>query len=177
MDLAKIPAGVKPPFDVYGVIEIPQGGAPVKYEMDEASGAMFVDRFRHTAMYYPANYGFIPHTLAEDGDPLDVLVMAQVAVVPGAVIRCRPVGALMMTDEKGPDEKIIAVPVDRLNPFFKGVRSYRDLPSSLIEQLEHFFKHYKDLDAKRWSRVSRWFGAKAAGALVTAAIARAARRR
>ncbi len=177
MDLSKISTGPKPPFDIYGVIEIPQGGAPVKYEMDKDSGVLFVDRFRHTAMYYPANYGFIPHTLAEDGDPVDVLVLAQVAVVPGAVIRCRPVGAIIMADEKGPDEKIIAVPVDRLNPFYKGVRTYRDLPTALVEQLGHFFKHYKDLDDKRWSRVSKWVGVKEAGKLVMAGIERAARRR
>ena len=135
MDIAKIPTGVNPPFDVNAVIEIPQGGEPVKYELDKASGAMFVDRFLHTAMFYPGNYGFIPHTLSADGDPCDVLVVGQVPVVSGAVIRCRPIGALLMEDEAGLDEKIVAVPVDALHPFYSGVTSYRDLPPILSEQI------------------------------------------
>src|SRR5215471_19791031 len=116
MDIAKIPVGIDPPFDLNAIIEIPQGGEPVKYELNKESGAMFVDRFLHTAMFYPGNYGFIPQTLANDGDPCDVLVISPVAVVPGAVIRCRPVGALLMEDQAGTDEKIIAVPVDALLP-------------------------------------------------------------
>src|SRR5438876_5461818 len=118
MDLAKIPVGRAPPRDVNVVVEIPQGGEPVKYELDKVSGALFVDRFLHTAMFYPGNYGFIPHTLSGDGDPCDVIVVAQAPVVPAAVIRCRPVGALIMEDQAGDDEKILAVPVDALHPFY-----------------------------------------------------------
>ncbi|HRI11257.1 MAG TPA: inorganic diphosphatase, partial [Nannocystaceae bacterium] len=143
MDLSKIAIGDDPPADVNAVIEIPQGGEPVKYELDKASGAMFVDRFLHTAMFYPGNYGFIPHTLSADGDPCDVLVVGQVPVVPGAVIRCRPIGALLMEDEAGPDEKIVAVPVDKLHPFYSGVSTYSDLPKILTDQIAHFFQHYK----------------------------------
>jgi inorganic pyrophosphatase len=120
MDLSRIPIGVDPPREVNVIIEIPQGGAPVKYEIDKLSGAMFVDRFLHTAMWYPANYGFIPHTLAEDGDPIDCLVISPTQVAPGAVVRARPIGALLMEDEHGVDEKIIAVPSDELHPFYKG---------------------------------------------------------
>lgn len=142
MDISKIPNGRNPPSEINAVIEIPQGGVPVKYEMDKESGAMLVDRFLHTAMYYPGNYGFVPHTLSEDGDPIDVLVVTQVPVVPGAVIRCRPVGVLLMTDEHGGDEKIIAVPAEALHPFFNGVRTYEDLPQILRDQIGHFFQHY-----------------------------------
>src|SRR6266436_7308658 len=130
MDIGAISIGPDPPKDIHAVIEIPLGGAPVKYELDKASGALMVDRFLHTAMFYPGNYGFIPHTLSADGDPCDVLVVTQVQVVPGAIVRCRPVGALLMEDESGRDEKIIAVPVDALAPFYKDVRSYRDLPAN-----------------------------------------------
>jgi len=143
MDVAKIPIGRKPPDDVNVIVEIPQGGEPVKYELDKESGAVFVDRFLHTAMFYPGNYGFLPHTLAEDGDPIDVLIVGPVSVVPGAVVRCRPIGGLLMEDEAGPDEKIIAVPVDALHPFYTNVRSYEDLPPILCEQIAHFFDHYK----------------------------------
>src|SRR5215471_16905264 len=139
MDLAKIPAGRAPPHDINVVVEIPQGGEPVKYELDKASGAVFVVRFLHTAMFYPGNYGFVPHTLAEDGDPIDVLIVGPAPVVPGAVVRCRPIGALLMEDEAGPDEKIIAVPVDKLLPFYTNVRSPDDLPAILREQIRHFF--------------------------------------
>src|SRR3979409_1160428 len=135
MDIRLISPGRNPPKDLHAVIEIPLGGVPVKYEIDKASGALFVDRFLHTAMFYPGNYGFIPQTLSADGDPCDVLVVTQVAVVPGAVIRCRPVGALVMEDEAGGDEKLLAVPVDALNPFYAGVRSYRDFPPIMWEQV------------------------------------------
>src|SRR5439155_19255048 len=133
MDIAKIPVGREPPKDLNALIEIPMGGVPVKYELDKESGALFVDRFLPTAMFYPGNYGFIPHTLSADGDPCDVLVVGQVPVVPGAIVRCRPVGALLMEDEAGKDEKIISVPVDALAPFYKDVRSYRDLPPMMCE--------------------------------------------
>jgi inorganic pyrophosphatase len=173
MDIAKIPIGRDPPHDVNAVIEIPQGGEPVKYELDKDSGAMFVDRFLHTAMFYPGNYGFVPHTLSADGDPVDVLVVGQVPVVPGAVIRCRPIGALLMTDEKGADEKIVAVPVDALHPFYSGVRSYEDLPPILREQIAHFFQHYKDLEKGKWVSVVKWVGPEDAGRMITEAIERA----
>lgn len=159
MRLDEIPVGKNPPYDVNVIIEVPLGGDPVKYEMDKASGAMFVDRFLHTAMYYPCNYGFVPHTLSDDGDPIDVLVAGRSAVVPGAVVRTRPVGVLMMKDEKGHDEKVLGVPVDELSPFYENVSSYRDLPRSLIRQIEHFFDHYKDLEDGKWVEIVRWGGA------------------
>src|SRR5215470_9138760 len=173
MDVAKISAGRNPPKDLHVIVEIPLGGAPVKYELDKASGAMFVDRFLHTAMFYPGNYGFIPQTLSGDGDPCDVLVVSQVQVVPGAIIRCRPVGALVMEDEAGGDEKIIAVPVDALAPFYAGVRSYRDLPPIMCEQIAHFFQHYKDLEKGKWVTIVKWLDVKGAEKLVLEAIARA----
>ncbi|MGN6573237.1 MAG: inorganic diphosphatase [Pseudolabrys sp.] len=173
MDLKLIPAGRNPPKDVNAVIEIPLGGVPVKYEFDKQSGALFVDRFLHTAMFYPGNYGFIPHTLSEDGDPCDVIVMAQVPVVPGAVIRCRPVGALLMEDEAGQDEKVLAVPVDDLHPFYTGVTSYRDLPAVMLEQIAHFFQHYKDLEKGKWVTIVRWVDTADAERIILDAIARA----
>jgi inorganic pyrophosphatase len=173
MDLSKIAAGNNPPHDINVVIEIPQGGEPVKYELDKASGAMFVDRFLHTAMFYPGNYGFIPNTLSGDGDPCDVLVVGQVPVVPGAVIRCRPIGALLMQDEAGSDEKIVAVPVDKLHPFYSGVASYKDLPPILTEQIAHFFQHDKDLEKGKWVKIIRWLSPEEAGQLIAVAIERA----
>jgi inorganic pyrophosphatase len=173
MDIRQIPVGTNPPKDVNAVIEIPLGGVPVKYEIDKESGALFVDRFLHTAMFYPGNYGFIPHTLSADGDPCDVLVVSQVPVVPGAVIRCRPVGALVMEDEAGGDEKILAVPVDALHPFYKGIQSYRDLPPIMCEQMAHFFQHYKDLEKDKWVTIVRWLDTDGAEQLIVDAIERA----
>ena len=164
MDISAISIGPNPPKDIHAVIEIPLGGAPVKYELDKASGALRVDRFLHTAMFYPGNYGFIPHTLSADGDPCDVLVVSQVQVVPGAIVRCRPVGALMMEDEAGGDEKIIAVPVDALAPFYSNIRSYRDLPPIMCEQIAHFFQHYKDLEKGKWVTIARREGRRKARA-------------
>jgi inorganic pyrophosphatase len=161
-----------PPVDLNAIIEIPLGGVPVKYELDRSSGAMFVDWFLNTAMFYPGNYGFIPHTLSGDGDPCDILVVSNVAVVPGAVIRCRPVGALLMQDEAGMDEKVLAVPVDDLHPFYSNIRSYADLPSVLTEQIAHFFEHYKELEQGKWVKVLRWLDAGEAQALVQDAIDR-----
>lgn len=172
MDLSYISAGPNPPKDIHAVIEIPIGGVPVKYEIDKKSGALFVDRFLHTAMFYPGNYGFIPQTLSADGDPCDVLVVTQVPVVPGAIIRCRPVGALIMTDEAGVDEKILAVPVDKLNPFYSNVRDYRDLPPIMCEQIAHFFQHYKDLEKGKWVEVAEWIDAEQAEKLVVDGIER-----
>jgi inorganic pyrophosphatase len=173
MDVSKIPIGRDPPRDINVLVEIPQGGNPVKYELDKASGAVFVDRFLHTAMFYPGNYGFVPHTLSDDGDPIDVLIVGQVSVVPGAVVRCRPIGALLMEDEHGGDEKIIAVPVDALHPFYTDVKSYQDLPPILCEQIAHFFRHYKDLEPGKWVKIIRWVGSDEAVGLITAAIERA----
>jgi inorganic pyrophosphatase len=172
MDVRHISPGRNPPQDLHAVIEIPLGGVPVKYEIDKATGALFVDRFLHTAMFYPGNYGFIPQTLSADGDPCDVLVVTQVAVVPGAVIRCRPVGALVMEDEAGLDEKVLAVPVDDLHPFYTGIKSYRDLPAIMCEQVAHFFQLYKDLEKGKWVTVVRWLDTEAAEQLVMEAIAR-----
>ena len=175
MDINAISIGPNPPKDLHVIIEIPLGGAPVKYELDKASGALRVDRFLHTAMFYPGNYGFIPHTLSADGDPCDVLVVSQVQVVPGAIVRCRPVGALLMEDEAGGDEKIIAVPVDALAPLYSNIRSYRDLPPIMCEQIAHFFQHYKDLEKGKWVTIVKWLDAKGTEKLVLDAIARAAK--
>ena len=172
MDLSKIPTGKNPPHDVYAVIEIPQGGEPVKYELDKDSGAIFVDRFLHTAMFYPANYGFIPHTLADDGDPMDIMVVSLTPVVPGAVIRARPVGVLRMTDEAGGDEKVLAVPVDKLHPAYAHVKSWRDLPETLTAQIGHFFQHYKDLEKGKEVHISGWGDAAEAEQIIMTSIER-----
>lgn len=156
MDLSKISIGKKVPEEINVVIEISQGGDPVKYELDKESGALFVDRFLHTAMYYPANYGFIPHTLSSDGDPCDVLVISQVRVVPGAVIASRPIGVLKMKDESGTDEKILAVPTDKLHSYYSNIRSYKDLPQLFCDQIAHFFQHYKDLEKNKWVEILGW---------------------
>jgi inorganic pyrophosphatase len=172
MDISKISIGQNPPDDIHVIIEIPQGGHPVKYEMDKKSGAMFVDRFLHTSMIYPGNYGFIPHTLSADGDPIDVLVVGQSPVIPGAIIRSRPVGVLLMEDENGLDEKILAVPVDALYPFYSKVQSNLDLPDILCEQIAHFFKHYKDLEKGKWVKNLQWAGPEEARQAIVAAIRR-----
>ncbi len=173
MNIDKVSIGVNPPWDINVVIEIPMGGHPVKYEIDKSSGALFVDRFLHTAMYYPANYGFVPHTLSEDGDPLDVMVLGQVPVIPGCVMRSRPVGALVMEDESGPDEKIIAVPVVELHPYYADIASYKDLPPVLLDQISHFFQHYKDLEPAKWVTMGGWRDPQDTARLVEAAIQRA----
>ncbi|TVM03876.1 MAG: inorganic diphosphatase [Candidatus Brocadia sp. WS118] len=174
MNLDKIQTGFRPPWDVNVIIEIPLGSEPVKYEVDPDSGAIFVDRFLHTAMFYPCNYGFIPHTLADDGDPVDVLVISPVRVIPGSVIRCRPIGMLVMRDEEGKDEKILAVPVDKLHPFYKDVSSYRQIPAILLDQIVHFFTHYKDLEPGKWVELETWCDAVEAADYLTATIKRAA---
>ena len=144
MDIAKIPVGKNPPYDVNVVIEIPLGGNPVKYELDKDSGAMFVDRFLHTAMYYPFNYGFVPHTLSDDGDPVDAAVVGRIPVIAGSIIRSRPIGVLIMEDESGIDEKLLCVPVDDLHPYYRETTSYRDMPAIMIEQFAHFFGFHLD---------------------------------
>jgi inorganic pyrophosphatase len=172
MDIRKIPPGFRPPEEVNAFIEIPFGGLPVKYELDQRSGALFVDRFLHTSMIYPSNYGFIPQTLGEDGDPLDILVVTPMPVVPGSVIRSRPVGVLLMSDEKGVDEKILAVPVDALNPFYAQVRTHADLPPLLVAQIAHFFSHYKDLEPGKSAQVGQWSTLDAAHERIMLAIDR-----
>ncbi|MES0372410.1 MAG: inorganic diphosphatase [Mariprofundaceae bacterium] len=172
MDLSKIPAGEHPPHDINVVIEVPQHADPIKYELDKASGAVFVDRFMHTAMHYPCNYGFVPNTLSDDGDPTDVLVVSQFALVPGCVVPCRPVGVLEMEDEAGMDAKVLAVPVSRLKPVYDHVQGPEDLPSFLTDQIKHFFEHYKDLEPNKWVKVQGWKGADEARAEIMASIAR-----
>lgn len=174
MRIDAVPIGANPPDEVNVIVEVPVGGEPVKYEMDKAAGTMFVDRFLYTPMRYPGNYGFIPHTLSEDGDPIDVLVPNQRPIVPGAVMACRPIGVLIMEDEKGGDEKIVAVPVHRLTRRYDKVVSYEDLPAITLHQIEHFFRHYKDLEEGKWVKVVRWGGAEDARRMIEEAIERAA---
>lgn len=174
MDLKKIPAGKNPPHDINVVIEIPLGGAPIKYEVDKDSGAMFVDRFLHTAMHYPANYGFVPHTMSDDGDPVDVMVVSTIGVAVGTVMRSRPIGVLLMEDESGKDEKILAVPHSKLHPFYDNVQSYTDLPPILLQQIEHFFAHYKDLEPGKWVKVTGWGNADEAARLIQEGLDKAA---
>jgi inorganic pyrophosphatase len=156
MNLDALSIGAKAPDEVNVVIEVPIGGEPIKYEFDKASGALMVDRFLYTPMRYPGNYGFIPKTLSEDGDPCDVLVANSRALIPGAVIAVRPVGVLVMEDEAGPDEKIIAVPAARLTRRYDGVHQTADLPRITLQQIEHFFQHYKDLEESKWVKIVRW---------------------
>jgi inorganic pyrophosphatase len=167
MNISKISIGKNPPWDINVIIEIPMGGDPIKYEIDKESGALFVDRFLHTAMYYPANYGFIPNTKGNDGDPLDALVLGRVPVLPGAVVRSRPIGMLVMEDEAGQDEKILMVPVDTLNPYYQKVKSYQDIPPILLDQITHFFEHYKDLEEGKWVKVLKWEAPEEAAALIS----------
>ena len=162
MSYASIPAGKSLPEDIYVAIEIPANATPIKYEIDKDIDALMVDRFMSTPMFYPANYGYIPQTLADDGDPLDVLVVTPYPVVPGSVIRCRAVGMLNMSDESGRDEKLIAVPHDKLTPIYKEVQEYTDLPPLLLQQIEHFFENYKDLEPGKWVKIDGWEGKAAA---------------
>jgi inorganic pyrophosphatase len=172
MELSKLSIGKNPPEIVNVVIEIPQGGAPVKYEVDKDSGALVVDRFMSTAMFYPANYGFVPHTLSGDGDPVDVLVITQHPIAHGAVVSCRPIGVMLMKDESGEDEKIIAVPTDKISPFTSHIKSCKDLQPLFCEQIEHFFKHYKDLEKGKWVEILRWGDAAEAQTLIKQGIQR-----
>lgn len=170
MDISKIAIGKNVPDDVNVIIEVPMGSEPIKYELDKESGAVFVDRFLHTAMTYPCNYGFIPHTLSLDGDPTDVLVVGRRPLVPGCVVPVRPIGVLLMEDNAGMDEKILAVPAKRLHPFWDDVEEYTDLPKILIEQIQHFFEHYKDLEKGKWVKVTGWAGRDKAIELIMAGI-------
>lgn len=170
MDIKKIPVGENAPWDVNVIIEVPVGTEPVKYELDKESGALYVDRIMHTSMRYPCNYGFIPHTLADDGDPVDALIANRTPIMPGAVVRCRPVGVLIMEDEAGMDEKLLMVPVDKLHPFYKDVKSYEELPQIFLDQISHFFEHYKDLEAGKWVKIKGWDSAEKAAELISKAI-------
>ena len=175
MNIDAIPIGRNPPEDVNVIIEVPVGGEPIKYEMHKESGALFVDRFLYTSMRYPGNYGFIPHTLSDDGDPVDVLVVNTRAITPGAFMSCRPIGVLMMKDEAGGDEKIIAVPSSRLTRRYEKIRNFSDLPDISLQQVEHFFAHYKDLEPGKWVKVERWVGAEEAKQKILEGIERHAR--
>ncbi|NOX09078.1 MAG: inorganic diphosphatase [Gammaproteobacteria bacterium] len=157
MNLDRVESGTNVPDDVNVIIEIPAHSDPVKYEVDKKTGAMFVDRFMNTAMHYPCNYGYIPHTLSPDGDPADVLVVTPVPLISGSVIQCRPVGVLKMTDESGEDGKILAVPIDKLCISFRAVKGIKDMPQLLLDQIAHFFEHYKDLEAGKWVKIEGWF--------------------
>ena len=173
MSLLNVPAGKDLPEDIYVVIEIPANADPIKYEIDKESGALFVDRFMSTAMFYPCNYGYINHTLSLDGDPVDVLVPTPYPLQPGSVIRCRPVGVLKMTDEAGEDAKLIAVPHTKLSKEYDHIKDVNDLPELLKAQIAHFFEHYKDLEKGKWVKVEGWENAEAAKAEIVASFERA----
>ena len=173
MNLAAVSIGKNVPEEVNVIIEVPIGGEPIKYEMDKDSGLLKVDRFLYTAMRYPGNYGFIPHTLSDDGDPCDVIVANTRAIIPGAIMACRVVGALLMEDESGGDEKIIAVPINKLTRRYENVRNYTDLPGITLQQIEHFFEHYKDLEPNKWVKILGWRDAAEAQQMILRGIERA----
>jgi inorganic pyrophosphatase len=173
MNIDAISIGENPPDDVNVIIEVPIGGEPIKYEMNKAVGALFVDRFLYTPMRYPGNYGFVPHTLSDDGDPIDVLVANSRPIAPGAIINVRPIGVLKMDDEGGGDEKIIAVPMPKLTMRYAHVNGIADMPQIAIEQIQHFFEHYKDLEPGKWVKVIGWGDSAEARRLIVEAIARA----
>ena len=173
MRIDAIPIGRNPPEDVNVIIEVPVGGEPIKYEMDKAAGTLFVDRFLHTSMRYPGNYGFVPHTLSGDGDPIDVLVCNTRALVPGCYISVRPIGVLMMEDNAGEDEKVIAVPTPKLTKRYENVLNYTDLPQITLDQVSHFFEHYKDLEPGKWVKIAGWRDAAYAKQMIVEAIERA----
>ncbi len=166
MNIEKIGSGKNAPEEINVIIEVPMGSDPVKYEFDKDSGAIMVDRFVQTAMFYPCNYGFIPTTLSKDGDPVDVLVIANNPIIPGAVIKARPIGVLMMEDESGQDEKILAVPTTKLDPYFSNIKSYKDLPEVLINRIKHFFENYKALEKGKWVKVEGWEDENSAKAII-----------
>ena len=172
MSLNQVPSGKNIPDEINVIIEIPAHADPVKYEVDKDSGAIFVDRFMSTCMHYPCNYGYVPNTLSEDGDPVDVLVPSPFPLLAGSVIRCRPVGVLKMTDESGVDAKLLAVPVDKLSPIYRGIEEATDLPELLRNQIQHFFEHYKDLEPGKWVKVEGWEGAAAAKQEINESVAR-----
>lgn len=173
MRIDAIKIGNNPPDDVNVIIEVPIGGEPIKYELDKAAGTLVVDRFLHTPMRYPGNYGFVPHTLSLDGDPIDVLIANTRAIVPGAVINVRPIGVLRMNDEAGADEKVIAVPSTKLTKRYAHISNYTELPEITLQQVQHFFEHYKDLEPGKWVKILRWGDATEARQLIAEAITRA----
>ena len=173
MNLDAIPIGKNPPEDVNVIVEVAIGGEPIKYEMDKEAGTLVVDRFLYTPMRYPGNYGFVPHTLSDDGDPIDVLIANTRPIVPGAVIAVRPVGVYKMEDDGGGDEKIIAVPVPKLTRRYEHIKNYTDMPAITLEQIQHFFEHYKDLEPGKWVKVLGWGDAAEARRLIAEAIERA----
>jgi len=172
MSFDQIPAGKSLPDDINVIIEIPMNGEPVKYEVDKDSGALMVDRVLGTSMHYPCNYGYVPHTLCGDGDPVDVLVLMPHALLPGSVVRCRPVGVLKMTDESGEDAKVLAVPVDKVTTLYNKVKSVSDVPEITLKAIEHFFAHYKDLEAGKWVKIDGWEDVEAARAEISDSAAR-----
>src|SRR5712664_2079012 len=176
MNLDLISIGENPPQDVNVIVEVPIGGEPIKYEWNKAAGALVVDRFLHTAMRYPGNYGFVPHTLSDDGDPIDVLVANTRPIFPGALINVRPIGVLKMEDDGGGDEKIIAVPTSRITQRYVNVKTHTDLPEITRHQIEHFFLHYKDLEPGKWVKLEGWGGVEEARRLIAEAIDRAKRK-
>ncbi|MGV2978457.1 inorganic diphosphatase [Roseibium alexandrii] len=173
MRIDAVPIGKNPPEEINVIVEVPVGGEPIKYEMDKEAGAMYVDRFLYTPMRYPGNYGFVPHTLCGDGDPIDVVVVNQRPVVPGAIMTCRPIGVLLMEDESGQDEKIIAVPSHKITKRYDGVADITDMPQITIDQVKHFFEHYKDLEPGKWVKVTGIEGAEAAKRMIMESIERA----
>jgi inorganic pyrophosphatase len=173
MRIDAITIGDDPPNDVNVIVEVPVGGEPIKYELDKAAGTLIVDRFLYTPMRYPGNYGFVPHTLSEDGDPVDVLVCNTRAIAPGAVMNCRPVGVLVMEDDGGGDEKVLAVPSTRLTKRYERVKNYTDLPPITLDQIRHFFEHYKDLEPGKWVKIKRWGDVDEARNMIRHAIERA----
>jgi inorganic pyrophosphatase len=173
MRIEAVSIGADPPHEVNVVVEVPVGGEPIKYELDKEAGTLVVDRFLYTSMRYPGNYGFVPHTLSGDGDPLDVLIANQRGIVPGAVIAVRPIGVFLMQDEAGVDEKIIAVPVPRLTRRYDQVQNYTQLPDITVQQIEHFFEHYKDLEQSKWVKALGWGDVDAAKKIILESIARA----
>lgn len=172
MNLDRVSSGKDVPNNINVIIEIPANSDPVKYEVDKDTGAMFVDRFMATAMFYPCNYGYVPHTLSEDGDPVDVLVVSPYPIISGSVIRCRPVGMLNMTDESGRDQKVIAVPVSKLSSIYDNVKEAKDLSPLLLAQISHFFEHYKDLESGKWVKVENWVSAEEAKKEILASVER-----
>ncbi|HEY5817564.1 MAG TPA: inorganic diphosphatase [Mesorhizobium sp.] len=173
MRIEAIATGHNPPEDVNVIIEVPIGGEPIKYEMDKDAGTLFVDRFLHTSMRYPGNYGFVPHTLSGDGDPIDVLVCNTRELIPGCVINVRPIGVLVMEDNAGQDEKVIAVPSPKLTKRYEKVFNYTDLPQITVDQIAHFFEHYKDLEPGKWVKIAGWHDAARAKEMIVEAIERA----
>lgn len=170
----QLTAGKNPPDEIYVVVENSMASPPVKYELDKKTGVLFVDRFLHTPMFYPGNYGFIPQTLGGDGDPLDVIVISPLPVIPGAVLPARPIGVLYMEDDGGKDEKIIAVPTTKMFPYHKNIASYDQLPQIQLDQIRHFFTHYKDLEPGKWVKAGDWGGPDAAKTIIREGLTRAA---